>query len=290
MCWATTGSPTDTFGVTTPQSRAWRLLHLYGIGGDPTQQKAEWTCPKPEDFAERPASETRSDRPETDPETGRRSMYDLLDLGDSSMGGIGSGARRTTNIGNVEDTLALDIRALRRLGALRHGECVITPVRWAQHALIAPSGRLRIDLSEPEDGGTMMVTAMMPGGQVDQRIAIELVPAPLGGHRCYFICPITGDRCEVIYYVAGRFASRVAQRLSYAVQSMDEVSRARRSAVKVRRRLHDDGVPRPRGRNRIDLVERLHDADWKARTLYHARLCEAAGRSGARRMPEVTRG
>ena len=146
------------------------------------------------------------------------------------MGGIGSGARRTTNVGNVEYTLALDIRALRRLGALRRGECVITPVRWAKHALSAPSGRLRIDLSEPEDGGTMTIAARMPGGQVEQRIGIELVPAPLGGHRCYFICPVTGDRCEVLYYLAGRFASRVAQKLSYAVQSMNEVSRARRKA------------------------------------------------------------
>lgn len=192
------------------------------------------------------------------------------------MGGIGSGARRTMNVGNVEDTLAIDIRALRRLGALRHGECVITSVRWAKHALSAPSGRLRVDLGEPEDGGTMTIAAMMPGGQFEQRIRIELVPASLGGHRCYFICPVTGDRCEVLYYLAGRFASRAAQRLTYAVQSMDEVSRARRKAGKVRRRLQGDGATRPRGRNRIDLVERLHDAEWKAQSLYYARLRGAA--------------
>jgi hypothetical protein len=188
------------------------------------------------------------------------------------MGGIGSGARRTTSVGNVEDTLAIDIRALRRLGALRHGECVITPVSWAKHALSVPSGRLRVDLSEPEDGSTMTVAAMMPGGQVDQRIEIELATAPLGGHRCYFICPVTGDRCEVLYYLAGQFACRAAHRLSYAVQSVNEVSRARRKARKVRRRLQGDGVPRPRGRNRIDLVERLHDAEATARELHQRRL------------------
>jgi hypothetical protein len=205
------------------------------------------------------------------------------------MGGIGSGARRTTNVGNVEDTLAIDIRALRRLGALRRGECVITPVRWAMHGPSTPSGRLRVDLSEPEHGSTMTVVAMMPGGQVDQRIGIVLVAAPLGGHRCYFICPVTGDRCEVLYYLAGRFASRAAHRLSYAVQSMNEVSRARRKVGKLRRRLQGHGVPRPRGCNRIDLVERLHDAERKARSVYHFRLCEAANRSGARQMPTATR-
>ena len=181
------------------------------------------------------------------------------------MGGIGSGARRTTNVGNIEDTFAIDIRALRRLGALRHGECVITPVRWAKHDLSALSGRLRIDMSEPEGGSTIKVTAVMPGGQVDQRIAIELVAAPLGGHRSYFVCPITGNRCEVLYYQAGRFASRGAQRLNYAVQSMNGFSRARRKAAKLRRRLHGDGAPRARGRNRIELLERLYDVEREAR-------------------------
>jgi hypothetical protein len=182
------------------------------------------------------------------------------------------------NVGNVEDTLALDIRALRRLGALRHGECVITPVRWSNRVLSEPSARLRVDLSQPKAGGTMIVTAEMPGGEVKQCVGIEAMPAPLGGHRCYFICPVTGDRCEVLYYLAGRFASRAAQRLTSPVQSMDEVSRARRRAGKVRRRLRGDSLPRPRGRKRIDLVERLHDAEWKARSLYHGRLYEIANR------------
>lgn len=40
-----------------------------------------------------------------------------------AMGGMGSGTHRSTHIGNVEDTLALDIRALRRLGLIRPSEC-----------------------------------------------------------------------------------------------------------------------------------------------------------------------
>ena len=126
----------------------------------------------------------------------------------------------------------------------------------------------------------------MPDGPIRQQIAIEGVPSSLGGLRCYFICPITARRCEVLYYASGRFASREAQRLSYAVQGMDETSRARRKAAKLRSRLKGSiALPRPRGRNRIDMVRRLRDAELQAKTLYLDRLRDLADRSGARRMP-----
>ena len=201
------------------------------------------------------------------------------------MGGIGSGAKRSTHVANVEDVLALDIRVLRRVGALRTGECVITPVYWSNRALEASSARLRIDLSG-QDGGTMSITGSMPDGTITERVGLEVVPAPLGGHRCYFICPPTGERCEVLYYLGGRFASRKAQRLSYAVQSMADLSRARRKAAKLRLRLRGDGnLPRPRGRNRIDLVEQRENAERLVRSLHYDRLCSLAERSGSRWIP-----
>lgn len=202
------------------------------------------------------------------------------------MGGIGSGARRSTHIGNVEDMLALDIRILRRLDVVRPGECTCDTVHWSIGGLSAASARLRIDLSAIERGGDMTISGDMPDGAVKQRVAIEMVPSPFGGHRCYFICPITGHRCEVIYYAGGRFGAREAQRLSYAVQGMDDVSRARRKAAKLRSRLcGSGGLPRPRGRNRIDNVRRLREAEYEAKTLYLGRLRTLADQSGAHRMP-----
>lgn len=202
------------------------------------------------------------------------------------MGGIGSGARRSTHIGNVEEMVALDIRILRRLGVVRTGECVCDTVHWSIGGLSASSARLRIDLSDIERGGVMAINGEMPGGAINQRVAIEMVPSPFGGHRCYFICPGTGQRCEVVYYAGGRFGSREAQRLSYAVQGMDEVSRARRKTAKLRSRLcGSGGQPRPRGRNRIDTVSRLRDAEYEAKTLYLERLRNLADRSGSHRMP-----
>jgi hypothetical protein len=202
------------------------------------------------------------------------------------MGGIGSGARRSTHIGNVEQTLAIDIRILRRLGVVRPGECTRDTVQWSIGGLSASSARLRVDLSDIERGGVMAITGDMPGGGIKQQVAIEMAPSPFGGHRCYFICPVTGQRCEVIYYAGGRFASREAQRLSYAAQGMNDLSRARRKVIKLRCRLcGSGGQPRPRGRNRIDTVSRLREAEYEAKTLYLARLRILADRSGSHRMP-----
>jgi hypothetical protein len=189
------------------------------------------------------------------------------------MGGIGSGARRSTHIGNVDGMLALDIRALRRLGVVRTGECNIDTLHWSIDGLSAASARLRIDLSDLERGGVMTITGNMPDGAIKQHVAIEMVPSPFAGHRCYFICPITARRCEVLYYAGGRFGSREAQRLSYAVQGMNDLSRARRKTAKLLRRLcGSGGQPRPRGRNRIDIVSRLREAEYEAKALYFDRL------------------
>lgn len=202
------------------------------------------------------------------------------------MGGMGSGARRVANVGNVEDVLALDIRALRRLGLVRAGECIIDMVRWSIGGLSASCVRLRVDLSDIERGGTMTIAGEMPDVTIKQAIAIEGVPSSLRGLRCYFLCPVTGQRCEVLYYSGGKFASRNAQRLSYAVQNMTDLSRARAKAAKLRARLSGSGsVPRSRGRNRIAVVERLNEAEFEARTLYRDRLCGLADRSGSRWMP-----
>lgn len=206
------------------------------------------------------------------------------------MGGIGSGARRSTHLGYVEQMLALDIRVLRRLGVVCVGECTCDTVHWSIGGLSASSARLRTDLSDIERGGVMAITGDMVDGAITQSVAIEMVPSPFGGHRCYFICPFTARRCEVLYYAGGRFGSREAQRLSYTVQSMDEASRARRKVAKLRSRLcGSGGLPRPRGRIRIDTVRRLREAEYEAKTLYLDRLRTLADRSGSRWMPGDSR-
>ena len=199
------------------------------------------------------------------------------------MGGIGSGARRSTRVGNVEDMLAIDIRTLRRLGVLQPGECIIDTVHWSKRGLEVACARLRADLSEIEHGGTVTITGAMPDGPIKQLIAIYALPSAYGGHRCYFVCPITAERCEVLYYARGRFASRHAHRLGYATQNMNDLSRARHKAIKLRSRLQGKaGYARPRGQNRIETVERRDEANRLANTLYLERLHAHMHRSGSR--------
>ena len=206
------------------------------------------------------------------------------------MGGIGSGAGRSTHIGNVEDVLPLDIRALRRLSLIRTGECVINTVQWGIGDPSAPSVRLRIDLSDIERGGILSIIGDMPNGSIKQQIAIKGSPSRFGGWRCYFICPITSRRCEILYYSGGRFASRKAQRLSYATQNMSDLSRAHLKAAKLRHRLKGStSLPRPRGRNRIDYVQRLREAEFQAKALYVDRLRDLTDRSGTPRVPSQIR-
>ena len=206
------------------------------------------------------------------------------------MGGIGSGARRSSHIGNVEEALALDIRVLRRLDVVRTGECVCNTVHWSIGGLNAPSARLRVDLSDIDSGGLMTVTGTMPDGAISQSIAIAPVRSSLGGYRCYFICPITACRCEVLYYEGGGFASRQAQRLSYAVQNMGPLSRVRHKVSKLRKRLRGiSALPCPRGQNRIEVLGRLRAAEYESKVLYADTLRALIDRSGTRRMPSRSR-
>jgi hypothetical protein len=264
------GQPIRLFGVTTPQNRAWRLHPKYEELAAPTQ----W----------RPVLRRRISlkrRVQRSGDAFARMGLRAIGLGcmiaafakGPEMGGLGSGARRSAHVGNVEDVLRLDIRRLRRLGVVRAGECVIDDIHWSIDGLSTPCVRLRVDLSDIERGGVVIITGDMPDGPIRQRVAIDAVLSRFGGWRCYFLCPATAMRCEVLHYLDGRFGSRTAQRLSYAVQGMNELSRARRRSAKLRQRLCGSGsMPRARGANRIEIVKRLREAEYEARSLHMDRL------------------
>lgn len=204
----------------------------------------------------------------------------------TTMGGVGSGRRRTVNRGTIEDVPLLDMREIRRLGLVKPGECMVDTLRWSQRGLTVAEARVRVDLSGPE-AGSITVTVL---GCPTQAIAIEGVPCRLGGQRFYFLCPDRGRRCEVLCLVGSRFASRQAHRLGYATQGMDELGRARKRRRKLRERLDGKSLqPRPRGRHRYDLTEQLRWATMTERAL----LAQTLQRRTARRTkvwyPRVTR-
>jgi len=193
------------------------------------------------------------------------------------MGGINSGRRRSVHRGAVEQHPAIDLRILRRAGLLRPGECTYDTLRWRNQAPEALSVRIFIDLSAAADA-SMRIIGAGDSGTIDQRVAIECVPCPYGGVRCYFLCPIDGVRCEQLFLADGLFASRKAHRLTYASQSEDELTRARRKVRKLCRAVEGDmRYARPRGSNRYAKIQELKRATRDASELYHDRLRGTVG-------------
>lgn len=124
----------------------------------------------------------------------------------------------------------------------------------------------------------MRIVVCGDDGATIDRVAIECVPCPYGGVRCYFLCPLIGVRCEQLFLADGIFASRNAHKLTYSSQSEDELSRARRKVRKLHRQVEGDfRYARPRGRNRWRIVQGLKAAKTEARALYHDRLRALVG-------------
>jgi hypothetical protein len=193
------------------------------------------------------------------------------------MGGANSGRRRSIQRGVVEQYPAIDLRVLRRAGLLSAGEYTHTNLHWGNQAPEALSARILIDLSDTDDASMRIVRSENDGAMAD-RVAIECIPCPFGGVRCYFLCPLIGVRCEQLFLADGIFASRKAHKLTYASQSEDDLSRARRKVRKLHRQVEGDfRYARPRGRNRWHKMQDLRAAKTEARALYHERLRALVG-------------
>lgn len=193
------------------------------------------------------------------------------------MGGIGSGQKRRVHRGSVEQFPSIDLRILKRAGLLRFGECTYDTLCWLNQGLEQLSARIFIDLSDADDA---FIKILSDTHQIPKKIraAIECVPCPLGGYRCYFLCPLEGTRCEQLFWVDGAWASRKAHKLTYASQSKDELSRARRKVAKLHRQVAGDiRYKRPRGSNRRRRVKQLKRAESQAQELYLDKLRSIAG-------------
>lgn len=184
------------------------------------------------------------------------------------MGGINSGRQRTVHRGAVEQFPVIDLRVLKRAGLLKPTECTYDTLRWRNQDLNALEVRIFVDLSDVADAA-IRISGDVPG----QRAAIECVSCRYGGFRCYFLCPLTGTRCEQLFHVDGQFASRKAHRLTYASQCEDDLSRARRKVRKLHRQIEGDArYSQPRGRNRYSKLKKLRAAEREALALYRDRL------------------
>lgn len=193
------------------------------------------------------------------------------------MGGINSGQGRTANRGSVEHFPAIDLRILKRASLLRPDECTYDTLKWRNQASHASSARIFIDLSDRR-AAYIKIAGHSDETVVNQRVQMDCVPVRFGGFRYYFVCPMTGRRCELLYLVDGVFASRQAHAVTYSSQTQDKLSRARQKVRKLQRQIDGDNrYARPRRQNRWRIMQKLNMALIDADDAYRERLRSLLG-------------
>jgi hypothetical protein len=186
------------------------------------------------------------------------------------MGGWGSGRPRQHGV--IEHRLRLDVRVFRRNGWLAAGGA--WALRWSQYAEETASARLTaydtavvLDYTIKDDDGKPV--------PVQFAVSIARNPCRYGGHRCYWVCPQCGRRCEILAAGWGgrAWACRVCLRLRYACQGLAPAERVQRRAHMIFARLDGDSdsplKPRwMRWRTFSRLVAQAQDFDATADLLF----------------------
>lgn len=151
------------------------------------------------------------------------------------MGGIGSGRRPSySGKDTTEDSLPLDIRRLRRAGALNPGRPVSW--QWTLNDRVYASIQIRADQWQ-----VTLSYLHTPRGcaaeSISQTVPLETTPCALGGRRQWFTCPGCSRRVAVIYGVGRLFACRGCKGLAYSCQAESADDRAARRADRLRKKL-----------------------------------------------------
>jgi hypothetical protein len=166
------------------------------------------------------------------------------------LGSFLSGRHRTRNRGTVDAACRIDIRFLRKQGALKEGLISCGTLRWSRRG--EPAGSVGYTVSMIGPDRHLILSYAFNGDPRSTTVQLVAVPMRFGGHRYYALCPRTLRRCEVLAVVGGVVASRQAHRLTYASQSMDRLGRLRERMERSERRLREK--PR-RGQNRERLTQ-----------------------------------
>lgn len=181
------------------------------------------------------------------------------------MGSCSSGRYRTRSRGNVEATCRIDVRFLRKKGALREGESTAGTLRWSRNG--ADVGSVGYVASLRPDDRHLAISYSHKGQNHRHLIRLEAVPMRYGGFRYYAVCPRWGRRCEVLPIVGGVIGCRQFHRLAYASQSMDRLGRLREKVERCEKRLRH----RPRrGANRRRLTSAWREAGAEFERLFAA--------------------
>ena len=117
----------------------------------------------------------------------------------------------------------------------------------------------------------------------DYTIRLVTTPVGFGGHRWWFICPVSGQRCAVLWLPRGayRFGSAKGYGLAYDITRLAPQDRLWHRMRKIARRLGDDDPtpdfpPRKPKWMRLATYERLlenwHDAAERRDDIYDTKI------------------
>lgn len=164
--------------------------------------------------------------------------------------------------GRVEDRLSLDIRAMRRRGALVPGG----RGTWQWSRRDKPAGQVLFEVVAA-DRLRLRYRLGSDDKQVlkDYHIGITWTPCHLGGARPWFLCPRCGSRVAYLY-LRSVFACRSCQGLNYAGQQAGKAVTALDRSLALRRTVGTnegpltmgaDWIVRPKGMHRQTFARKL---------------------------------
>ncbi len=142
----------------------------------------------------------------------------------------------------LEDGLRLDLNKLVREGFWpRWNEPLTVGTRWTSNRRGELANALITIQKEGEDQGSLRIVVI---GKLEQRLDMVAEPRRFGGQQWYFVCPMTGKKCSVIWLPPGanRFCSRQAwgKQVAYRTQFEAPFDRAITARKKVKDRLIGD--------------------------------------------------
>ena len=139
----------------------------------------------------------------------------------------------------LEDGLKLDVNKLVRQGFWPRGNEPLTfSTQWtSNHRGVITNAQSTIQ-KEGEDRASLRIVVV---GKPEQRLELIAQPRHFGGKQWYFVCPVTGGKCSVVWMPPGAdlFCSRQAwgKRVAYSTQFESPFDRALTAREKVKSRL-----------------------------------------------------
>ncbi len=172
------------------------------------------------------------------------------------MGGYGSTRwdRQHTRL-DTDRLLKLDVRALRRQGALQSG--AVSTQTWTRRGECV--GEIHIIMSRSGDALILSYTIYgndRPPEGIRETVHLDTTPCNFAGKRPWFRCPGCSSRRSVLFSVEGQFRCQPCHDLAYTATREDELERADRRIGRLQEQLgyadeYDCYIPlRPQGMHR----------------------------------------